>query len=229
MDPPVRRPFSCSSAGDDGHISRHRFCQPEAKQICSSPMRTALLLMGLLAVPAWASQPVWKWVDGDGVTHYSDRPVPGATRVEIYVGNSDSRPAPLPSIRPNAPTPPVDTGPSYRSFAIGKPVNDQNFVNTGGQVAVNVRLDPALQPGHQLILFLDGRQVEGLPRGATQFDLKEVPRGTHTVSAQIVDGRGTRLQETAAVTFHVRQQSIAQPPGGPGVRPPPKPQPRRTK
>jgi hypothetical protein len=180
-----------------------------------------LFLVGLLAFPAFASQTVWKWVDNNGVTHYTDRPVPGATKMEISVGNSAAPPAS--QLRPSTTTPPVNTGPSYRTFEISKPVNDQNFINTAGHVTVNVRLDPALQPGHQLTLILDGRAVEGFPRNTSQFDLKDVPRGTHTVNAQIVDERGTRLQETAPVIFHVRQESIAKPPVGPNLRPPPKP------
>lgn len=186
-------------------------------------MRTSILLVGLLALPAFASQTVWKWVDNEGVVHFSDRAVPGATKIEVSSSNTNagtSRPAGLGS--PPA-TMPVDTGPSYRNFEIWKPVNDQNFVNTGGQVSVNLRVDPALQPGHQLVLLLDGSPVAGFPRNAAQYDLKEVPRGTHTVNGEIRDGRGTPLQQTPTVTFHVRQESMARPPVGPALRPPPKP------
>ena len=51
-------------------------------------MRTTLLLLALLAGPALAAQTVWKWVDSNGVTHYADRPVPGATRMELSGGTS---------------------------------------------------------------------------------------------------------------------------------------------
>ena len=75
------------------------------------------------------------------------------------------------------------------------------------------------------MLLLDGRAVTGFPRNASHYDLKSVPRGTHTVTAEILDARGTRLQETAPIVFHVRQESIALPPVGPALRPPPKPRP----
>ena len=42
----------------------------------------------------------------------------------------------------------------------------------------------------------------------------------------VTDSRGNRIQETARVVFYVQQQSVAQPPTGPALRPPPKPQPR---
>lgn len=191
-------------------------------------MRTTLLLLALLAGPVFASQTVWKWVDENGVTHYADRPVPGAVKMEINSGTSsgasDSSSSSFGSTTRAAQ--PADTGPTYRNFEIWKPANDETIPNTGGQVTVNVRVDPGLQPGHSLYLYLDGRLVEGFSPDSLSFDLKEVPRGTHQLLAVINDGRGTRVQETEPVSFFVRQESVAQPPVGPALRPPPKPQPR---
>lgn len=192
-------------------------------------MRTTLLLLALLAGPALAGQTVWKWVDENGVTHYADRPVPGAVKMEISSGTNSGAANSSSSSFGSSPTPaaqPADAGPVYRNFEIWKPADEETIPNTGGQVTVNVRVDPPLQPGHSLYLYLDGRLVEGVPANSTSFDLKEVPRGMHQVRAVINDQRGTRVQETEAVNFTVRQESVAQPPVGPALRPPPKPQPR---
>lgn len=195
-------------------------------------MRTTLVLLAVLAAIGFSSlglaaQTVWKWVDENGVTHYADRPVPGATRMEISTGTSatSSSPAPV-TVSSGASAQPANAGLPYRNFEIWKPGNDDTIPNTGGQVTVNVRIDPRLQPGHTLALYLDGRLVEGFPDNTESFDLKEVPRGQHTLRAIIIDGRGNRIQETDQVMFMVRQESIAQPPVGPTLRPPPKPQPR---
>ena len=61
-------------------------------------MRTALLLLIALATSALpgaaTGADIWKWVDANGVTHYSDQPVQGATKIEVRAGNvSESRPA----------------------------------------------------------------------------------------------------------------------------------------
>ncbi|HEX7011723.1 MAG TPA: DUF4124 domain-containing protein [Steroidobacteraceae bacterium] len=184
-------------------------------------MRTVLLVLLAVAAPAFAAQTVWKWVDEQGVTHYSDRPVPGATKIEVNVGSRAD------SVSPGSTTPttsePEPQGPPYRDLEIWKPSQDETIVNTGGQVTVNVRVNPPLQSGHSLNLYLDGRLVEGFPPNATSFDLTEVPRGTHDVTVTVTDERGTRLQQSETVRFHVRQTSIAQPPVGPALRPPPKP------
>lgn len=191
-------------------------------------MRTALLLLAMVATSAFAGQTVWKWVDERGVTHYSDRPVPGATKMELNVGAPTSDPAATPSYPANDgqdDRQDVPSGPAYRDFEIWKPSDGDTLVNTGGAVQVNIRIEPELQPGHSLALYLDGVLVEGVG-DALEYSLTEVPRGLHSLVAVINDRRGRRVQETAHVQFSVRQNSIANPPVGPALRPPPKPRPR---
>jgi hypothetical protein len=186
-------------------------------------MRATLLLLVALAAPALANQVVWKWVDKDGVTHYSDRPVPGATRLELSVGGGNQSAAP-PRSSSDAPATQA-AGPIYRNFEIISPSPNESLINTGGRVSVRIRFEPGLQPGHTLHLYMDGNAVEGFAPNAQDYDLTNVPRGTHTIAA-VINNRGTRVQATPTVTFHVRQESTAQPPVGPNLRPPPKPQPR---
>lgn len=187
-------------------------------------MRTALMVLALLAAPAFAGQTVWKWVDEKGVTHYSDQPIPGAERVDISTGNrADSRPVSNPSPTPSRSSSPAAVQ-EYTSLEILKPVSQETLVNTGGIVDVRVRFDPDLQAGHSLVVLMDGRKVDG---SGSDFSLRDVPRGQHTLVAIIQDGRGRKLKESPSIQFNLRQESIAQPPVGPNVRPaPPKPQPR---
>jgi hypothetical protein len=192
-------------------------------------MRAALLILIACAAPAFAAQVVWKWVDDKGVVHYSDRPVPGATRIEVSTGNRyDSTPQ-TPAAEPVTPTqeqPPAAT--QYQTLQIASPANDEAIVNTAGQVPVQVQLEPALQPGHSLYLYLDGFLVEDFPRSGTSHTLANVARGTHTLILTVNDSRGQRFQESPVITFSVRQSSVANPPVGPTLRPPPKPRPNRT-
>jgi hypothetical protein len=169
---------------------------------------------------------VWKWVDEKGTTHYSDQPVAGATKIEVRTGNVvDTSGSFSGAAASDTPQQPAVT--NYRNFEIWRPEPDQTFSNTGGQINVEVRIDPGVQPMHQLSLYLDGKLVTGYPRDALSYSLSDVSRGTHQVTAAVADRNGKTIQETKAVVFHVRQESIANPPTGPGVRPPPpKPTPR---
>lgn len=208
-------------------LRRHLFCQAEAKRICSGVMRTVLLLLAMLVGPVLAdAQTVWKWVDEHGVTHYSDRPMPGASRMELSVGKTGTVP---PSAEPPAPPPSSarqPAGPPYQVLSITSPASGESIVNTGGQVQVSVRVEPALRPGHSLDIYLDGQRAGGEASTATSRTLTEVPRGEHTLTAVVVDGRGNRVQESQRVTFYVRQTSIANPPVGPALRHPPRARPR---
>jgi hypothetical protein len=181
----------------------------------------------MLATPAFAAQTVWKWVDDKGVTHYSDRAMPGATKIELNV-------APATTVEPSGyatPRPQQEReagGPPYSGFEISNPAHDQTIPNTGGAVQVSVRIEPSLRNGHTVQLLLDGRPVAN-PGLSTNFSLTDVSRGTHSAKAVIRDRRGVQIQETSTVQFHVRQESIANPPVGPALRNPPKPRPTSNK
>jgi hypothetical protein len=174
-------------------------------------MRIALLLAMTLATPVFAGQVVWKWVDSQGVTHYADRPVPGAERIELHSGTTTvDTPSPSRNYN-NATQPPQATGPAYQTIEIWKPGNDEVLANVGGNVEVSIRVEPDLRAGDTLSLYLDGRLVEGSAGNSQQFTLTEVFRGSHRLEAIITDQRGERVAQSQPVTFHVRQTSILNP------------------
>ncbi|HKQ13218.1 MAG TPA: DUF4124 domain-containing protein [Steroidobacteraceae bacterium] len=196
-------------------------------------MRTALLLLLALAAPALSgtasAADVWKWVDEKGITHYSDQPVAGATKIEVRTGNVVGTASGTYTGNPSSSS--TDSAqraaPSYRNFEIWRPEQNQAFINTGGAVNVEIRIEPAVRPQDRLDLYLDGKVVTGFSRNTLSYSLTELPRGTHTVNAVVTDQSGQSVAQSAPVTFTVRQESIAQPPTGPSLRPPPpKPQPR---
>jgi hypothetical protein len=186
-------------------------------------MRTALyVLLVMAAVPAFAGQTVWKWVDERGVTHFSDQPVPGATKMEL---NSSPRSSAEPTT-PAYVSPPTRTrssGPAYSRLVIESPQQDESIINTGGKVVVRLASTPALAQDHVVTLYLDGAQVQDFPANGMSHELSEVPRGTHTLRFAVSTRQGELIQESPPSTFHVRQESIANPPVGPTLRNPPKP------
>ncbi len=178
-------------------------------------MRTALYVLLALAAPAFAGQTVYKWVDEKGVTHFSDQPVAGAEKVELSSGPNRASP-PAPSYTSPAPQP-TRSGPAYSRFVVVSPQQDQSFVNSGGNITVQLAAEPALDGNHKVALYLDGAPVSGFSPSSMSHQFSDMPRGTHTVKAVISAG-GRTIQETPPVTFHVRQESIANPPVGPAMR-----------
>ena len=195
-------------------------------------MRTALLLLLALAAPVVcstaAAADVWKWVDEKGITHYSDQPVAGATKIEVRTGNVvGTTSTTFTGGTSSSGSPAAQPVPTYRNFEIWRPEPNQALINTGGNVNVELRIEPQVQGQHQLNLYLDGKLVEGFPRNTLSYPLTGLARGTHVVNAVVTDLSGKILAEAPMISFTVRQESIAQPPVGPSLRPPPpKPTPR---
>jgi len=174
-------------------------------------MRTVLTVVGILLAAA-ASATTYKWVDRNGVTHYSDRPEPGAQVVELQPAQSFEAAAPsTPGARATVRAPQATAAVQYDKLDLWKPSNDEVFVNTGNTVPVRLRLEPELQEDHAIWLYLDGKRVDGQPDNAESFELTDVVRGTHTVSAVVTDLSGKPVISSQTVTFHLRQPSLLQP------------------
>jgi hypothetical protein len=104
-------------------------------------------------------------------------------------------------------------------------MQQETLWNVGTAVYVQVELDPALQPGHRLDMFVDG-ELRKLNSTSTGFTLEDVYRGTHTIQAVIVDQSGTEVLRSLATTFMVQQSSIQNPNSDSPVKPqPPRPTP----
>jgi hypothetical protein len=197
-------------------------------------MNTRMLLLGcLLAVAVQAQESkreLWKWKDANGVTHYSDRPVQGATRVEVTTMQPVPAAAPPPPSRTRSTasqrsTPAVV---QYQSLEIWQPESEQSFFGTDNTVTVRLRSEPELAAGDQLRLFFDGKQVES-GTNADTYTLPNVERGAHVLEALIVDDQGTVRIRSEPVVFHVMQPSVNAPRAvGPSLKPapPPKPTPK---
>jgi Domain of unknown function (DUF4124) len=170
---------------------------------------TIMTLASLLGAAAAASTTVYKWVDEDGVVHYSDQPHPNAQKLEVE-GVQTYKPTELPfsSGIPPAAVPPADTG--YKACSIGQPSPDETLENTD-KVVVTVQTDPATRPGDQVFVTLDGSPVNNGAATGNSFSLSSVDRGEHTVAAQVRDSTGQVLCQTPSVTFYVHQPSLTNP------------------
>jgi hypothetical protein len=179
-------------------------------------MQTLFVLLAL----ALGSADVYRWVDGDGQVHFSDRPVQGAERITLTVSLPASNPArngsPNISTEARGDEPPAAiTG--YQSLTITRPTQEQVLWNIEGQLDVAAEVQPALQPGHALRFHLDGRMMLA-EAGASQARFSEVFRGEHTLRVDAVDASGRALISSPTSRFFVRQTAIPRP--VPAPRPP---------
>jgi len=169
------------------------------------------LVAGLLAAFAVQAAVVYKWVDPDGVVHYSDQASPGAEKIytssSTPAGASGQRPPAGPP-KAAASTPPAGAL-AYSEFSITSPVNDQTFFGDD-VIAVHLSLTPALRPNQSIAWHLNGRELD-IPPDAVSFPLPHLDRGTYTLAASITDQRTGDAQSSNSVTFFVRQPSALAP------------------
>ncbi|HZF17938.1 MAG TPA: DUF4124 domain-containing protein [Steroidobacteraceae bacterium] len=175
----------------------------------------------LLCAAGTASAETYKWIDAQGQVHYSDRPPPaGATQVELIPAQTFHAPASSQARAPAKSQRTTGDAATYSEFEMRRPQSGAVIPNSGGSVSVELRIDPVLQPGHSIYLYMDGKRVDGLPTSSTSLQLSNVTRGDHQLVAAVVDNTGKAVVSTPAVTLTVRQTSIAKPPQGPALRPP---------
>jgi hypothetical protein len=167
---------------------------------------TLLSLVGTVAVAAT----VYKWVDENGVTHFSDQPHENAQKVELKAPQTYSAPksAPAAPAQPVRNNPKPDTG--YKSCLVTEPANDQVYMNTS-TVTAGVAVSPAVRPGDTAVVTLDGQRVPGVPASGGAFTISPVDRGTHSLQITVQDSSGKTVCSSPAVTFHVNQPSLLNP------------------
>lgn len=172
-------------------------------------MRLLFLFATLLATAAAAGE-AYRWVDEDGVVHYSDRPRDGAERVELSDTNTVG--IRIPSRRSTAAAQEDDAGDEgeeesvrYESLEIASPAAEETLWNIEGVLNVSLSLTPALKPGHRVRVYFDGepRMVSG-----TSFQINEVWRGVHNIQAEVLNEAGELMIRSRPNRFYVQQNTV---------------------
>jgi hypothetical protein len=167
------------------------------------------LALSLLAGLSVQAAVIYRWVDADGVVHYSDQQTPGAERIVTSAPNTAAagpRSAPAsgqPARRP------AGGGINYSEFTITSPQSEQSFFGSD-PVAVHLNLTPGLNPGQTLVWHMNGKQLDD-QAGAMSFSITGLERGTYSVMATITDQQTGDSQSSNSVTFYVRQPSSQSP------------------
>ncbi len=184
-----------------------------------------LLLLGcLLAFMSQAQdarKELWKWTDANGVVHYSDVPGPGAVKVDLLI--TESHPAAPATTQTAAPAAPAAAaGTSYTSLEIWQPEQESSYFGADVTVNVRIRSDPGVSPNDRLLLFIDGKRVEG-PENSLDYTLGNLDRGAHSLTAMILDTKGKQKIRSQPVVFYIKQPTIIPPSAvGPNLKPKPK-------
>lgn len=179
----------------------------------ANAMRIHILLAGLLFAGI-AYGEAYRWVDENGVVHYSDRrmveqaeafelPQPG-DGVSVSRGTT-RRPAISP---PRASRGDSAASRNYQGLEVLHPGQDETLWNIGGSLKVSLRLTPALKSGDRVQVLYDGVAVSGLTGNSLDVTLTEVHRGEHTIQAEILDSADNSVIQSSVNVFYVQQSSV---------------------
>lgn len=165
----------------------------------------------LLLVSLTAGAQVYRWVDDDGVVHFTGEPVPGADPVLVEpVPEMDlPEPAPEPAEAGAGEDREPSTGVPDYTIAFGRLEDGQTVWNDARRLHLELAVEPplALARGHLVEVYLDGERRGG-PSASTRIYLEGVDRGPHTVEARVVDAAGHPLATTGPITIFHKQHTI---------------------
>ena len=185
--------------------------------------RLAFTLIPLICSVTLAATTIYKWVDENGVVHYSDQPHPNAQKLEIEgVQTYSSRAAAVRA--PVSTETQAEAATGYRGCVVAQP-QDQQSLTDAHSVFIRVQTDPSLRRGDQVFITLDGKPLNGGSATGMSANVSPIDRGEHTVQAQVKDNNGQTACQTPSVTFYVHQPNLLAPGANvnPGTAPPPRP------
>ena len=169
-------------------------------------MKSALLAVMCLVLPALLQAQVYRHVDAAGNVTFSDQPREGAERIEL-----DEMPTYQPRRTPERPrsAAPVETEPRYDAIRVLSPGDEEVVRDNQGRVTVRVGSEPGLADGHRYRLLLDGEAVAS--GRDSSFQLEDIHRGEYSLRVEIIRGDDQVIARSEPSTFYMLQASRLSP------------------
>ena len=169
-------------------------------------MRRFLISM-LLVIPLAAVAQVYKSVDENGNTVYSDKPpANGSSSEKVQIGAPNTSPPPRHVDRPD---PVVEEKKIEVGVDITSPAHDTAIaIGFAGNFSVTAAVTPPLGNGNSAQLLIDGTAI-GPAQAHTSWALSNIFRGSHILTVVISDRAGKKLAESPPITVHVMRANLA--------------------
>ena len=178
-------------------------------------MRKLIGILLTICTPLALAGEVYRWVDAHGNHVFSDE-LPAedsdVTQVrEVLIERIRTVPAfkPPPAPHRQRTTNLQSHQARYSDFVIKQPENGAAKRDDAGKILVETHVEPALRPGHFVILKMDGQPVASGKQ--TVFHLESIDRGTHTLTAELKNNAGQLLISTPPVSFTMLRNSLLSP------------------
>ena len=160
-----------------------------------------LFLCFFLLLSTQATAEMYRTVDKNGNVTFTDKP--------IGKNSKSYEPPPILTVPagPAGTLPPLEKKKSatkYKSIAVTAPENDQTFFSDTTTIPVSISLSPDLDSAanHKLVFYVNGK-VHG--EGGSNYTLTDLPRGSYSLSAAVLNAKGGELIRSETVTIHIKR------------------------
>ncbi len=182
----------------------------------SIKLSIAFVTLSLLTFQPVPAQ-VYKTINPDGSVTYTDQAGERAEPVHIAPIQLYSPPTtknnnakqPSQSATNQQPDTANNTPTVYTEFYIASPQHDSAIRANAGTLTLTLSLTPPLniKQGDKIMLSLDGQTV-GKPSTQLSYTLTNLDRGSHTLSASLINASGAIIKVTTPITVHILRAHI---------------------
>jgi len=174
-------------------------------------MFTAVLLIcALTALPIQAEE-VYKRVDENGVSSFSDTKSKGAEKIFVEPVNVQKIP-PL-TEQPRSYSTPTETAAPYNKLEITSP-SDQTTLRNEHRILIQASVMPGLRSDHSIEFLDNGHSLQPASK-EIRVELVDFERGSHSLSVRILDNQGKVVITSSPVTVHIFRAVIKPQPAPP--------------
>lgn len=144
---------------------------------------------------------VYKLVDEDGNITYTDQPASAADTATLAKLSPLNQ---IPTLLASTDDGETERFAGYSSALIVSPENDSIIPHSQISIIIQLSLSPQLQAGHRVQFWFDGAP-QGQPVAATAYQIDNIERGSHSLSARVFNSQGQLLISTPSVEVHVKR------------------------
>ena len=166
------------------------------------------VMLFILIITSYTSvAAIYQWTDEQGITHFSDDESKPASAKEINVKltppSIDSLTQSITPKASHANTTVNDKSVAPISIHINAPIDQQTIRSNAGEITVSATLSSTLRYGSSIRLLIDGiihsEQIEN------QFNVTNVPIGTHQLQLQIINNLGKIIASSERITVYLHR------------------------
>jgi len=167
----------------------------------------SLLIISLLlsSIPlANLQAKIYVWIDENGNKVYGDEPQKSDKAEPVELEPLTVLGFPKQDFNSEEDQPQTPQTNLYTSFIITSPTNDSTIRDNNGNVSISLSSEPDLVKGHKVQIYIDGSPYQSAQSSMT-FTLNNIDRGTHSLSARLIDQTEQTLMQSKTLTFHLHR------------------------